>query len=51
MFPLLVIVHDAVARYHGHLSRGTQETTEAIHARRLALKGIAAIINATRNAA
>jgi phosphoenolpyruvate carboxylase len=51
VFPLLVIVHDAVARYHGHLSRGTQETTEAIHARRLALKGIAAIINATRNAA
>lgn len=51
VFPLLVIVHDAFARYHVHLDRGTQNSADAIHARKMALKGIAAVINATRNAA
>lgn len=51
VFPLLVIVHDAFARYNSHCSRGTQDSPEAMHARKMALKGIAAVINATRNAA
>jgi phosphoenolpyruvate carboxylase len=51
VFPLLVIVHDAFARYNAHCRRGTQDSPEAMHARKMALKGIAAVINATRNAA
>lgn len=51
VFPLLVIVHDAFARYGDHCARGTQDSPEAVHARKMALKGIAAVINATRNAA
>jgi phosphoenolpyruvate carboxylase len=51
VFPLLVIVHDAFARYNDHCARGTQDSPEAVHARKMALKGIAAVINATRNAA
>jgi len=51
VFPLLVIVHDAFSRYNAHCSGGTQDSPEAVHARKMALKGIAAVINATRNAA
>jgi phosphoenolpyruvate carboxylase len=51
VFPLLVIVHDAFARYNQHCRQGTQDSPEAMHARKMALKGIAAVINATRNAA
>lgn len=51
VFPLLVIVHDAFARYNELCGRGTASTAEAIYARKMALKGIAAVINATRNAA
>jgi phosphoenolpyruvate carboxylase len=51
VFPLLVILHDAFARYLDHVARGTQDTPEAKLARKMALKGIAAVINATRNAA
>jgi len=51
VFPLLVIVHDAFARYNEHCRRGTQNSAEAVYARKMALKGVAAVINATRNAA
>ena len=51
LLPLLVIVHDAFARYHDEVSQGNANTTKAAQARRMALKGIAAVINATRNAA
>ena len=49
--PLLVIVHDAFARYNEHCRNGTLDGAAAEEARRMALKGIAAVINATRNAA
>jgi phosphoenolpyruvate carboxylase len=51
VFPLLVIVHDAFARYNEHCRNGTEQSPEAMRARKMALKGIAAVINATRNAA
>jgi len=51
VLPLLVIVHDAFARYENEVSQGKANTPEAVQARRVALKGIAAVINATRNAA
>ena len=51
VLPLLVIVHDAFARYNDHRRHGTLDCKSAVEARRMALKGIAAVINATRNAA
>jgi phosphoenolpyruvate carboxylase len=51
VLPLLVIVHDAVAKYSEFRRADKLETPEADEARRMALKGIAAVINATRNAA
>jgi phosphoenolpyruvate carboxylase len=51
ILPLLVIVHDAFTRYHEHRRNGTLDCDSAGEARRMALKGIAAVINATRNAA
>ena len=51
VLPLLVIVHAAVARYNEHRRNGNLDSMPAIEARRMALKGIAAVINATRNAA
>lgn len=51
VLPLLVIVHHAVAKYNEYRRADNTETPEAIEARRMALKGIAAVINATRNAA
>ena len=51
VLPLLVIVHDAFARYNDLVSRGRAECEDAVQARKMALKGIAAVINATRNAA
>ena len=51
VLPLLVIVHDAFARYNEHRRNGTLDSKPAAEARRMALKGIAAVINATRNAA
>ena len=51
ILPLLVIVHDAFARYNAEANQGRGEEPAAAQARRMALKGIAAVINATRNAA
>ncbi len=51
VLPLLVIVHDAFARYNDLVSRGRADCEDAVRARKMALKGIAAVINATRNAA
>jgi phosphoenolpyruvate carboxylase len=51
ILPLLVIVHDAFSRYNEHRRNGTLDCEAAGEARRMALKGIAAVINATRNAA
>jgi phosphoenolpyruvate carboxylase len=51
VLPLLVIVHDAFARYNDQASHGHADSEEATRARKMALKGIAAVINATRNAA
>ncbi len=51
VLPLLVIVHAAFARYNEHRRDGTLDCPSAIEARKMALKGIAAVINATRNAA
>jgi phosphoenolpyruvate carboxylase len=51
ILPLLVIVHDAFARYNADLREGRANSERAAQARRMALKGIAAVINATRNAA
>ena len=51
ILPLLVIVHDAFACYNAHRRAGSLDSKEAIQARIMALKGIAAVINATRNAA
>jgi phosphoenolpyruvate carboxylase len=51
MLPLLVIVHDAFFRYHQEAAQGRRDSNVAVEARRMALKGIAAVINATRNAA
>lgn len=50
VLPLLVIVHHAVAQYNQLNKKGT-DSTELHAAQRMALKGIAAVINATRNAA
>ncbi|HMA95305.1 MAG TPA: phosphoenolpyruvate carboxylase [Polyangiaceae bacterium] len=49
--PLLVIVQAAYQAYLQHERAGTTDSQEAVRARRLSMKGIAAIINATRNAA
>jgi phosphoenolpyruvate carboxylase len=51
VLPLVLIVHDALARWNENRAAGTLESMEAQRARKLALKGIAAVINATRNAA
>jgi len=51
VLPLLVIVHDAFARYNEYRLAGKLNCEAAVEARRMALKGIAAVINATRNAA
>ena len=51
VLPLLVIVHAAFARYNEHRRNGTLDSESAAHDRRMALKGIGAVINATRNAA
>jgi len=51
VLPLLVVVHDAFARYNEHRAAGSLDSPAAVDARRMALKGIAAVINATRNAA
>ena len=51
ILPLVVIVHDAFARYLAEVRAGNADTPTAAQARRMALKGIAAVINATRNAA
>lgn len=51
VLPLLVVVHDAFTRYNEHRAAGTLDTEAAAVARKMALKGIAAVINATRNAA
>jgi len=51
VLPLLVIVQDAIVRYLEHQRNGTAESPAAVPLRKLSLKGIAAIINATRNAA
>ncbi len=51
VLPLLVIVHDAFARYNEYRANGTLGCAAAAESRRMALKGIAAVINATRNAA
>lgn len=51
VLPLLVIVQAAYRDYIRHQRGGTAETAEALSSKKLSLKGIAAIINATRNAA
>lgn len=51
VLPLLVIVQAAYRAYLQHEREGSAETPEALRLRKLSLKGIAAIINATRNAA
>ena len=51
VLPLLVIVHDAFARYNTLANQGQASCADAIQARKMALKGMAAVINATRNAA
>jgi phosphoenolpyruvate carboxylase len=51
VLPLLVIVHDAFARYNEARAHGQVDDKEAVQARKMALKGMAAVINATRNAA
>ncbi len=51
ILPLLVLVHDAFARYHEEAAHGRPDSPVGQRARRMALKGIAAVINATRNAA
>jgi len=51
VLPLLVIVHHAVARYNECRRANNMDAPMATELRRMALKGIAAVINATRNAA
>ena len=51
LLPLLVIVHDAVARFNTLARQGHTDGKDAMSARKMALKGMAAVINATRNAA
>jgi len=51
VLPLLVIVHGAFARYNTLAHQGQANCAAAVQARKMALKGIAAVINATRNAA
>lgn len=51
LLPLLVIVHDAFARFTSFSREGRSDADEAVVARQMALKGMAAVINATRNAA
>lgn len=49
--PLLIIVQAAYHAYLQHERAGTADCQEALRAKKLSMKGIAAIINATRNAA
>jgi phosphoenolpyruvate carboxylase len=51
LLPLLVIVHDAFARFNSLSCQGRSDCDAAVVARQMALKGMAAVINATRNAA
>jgi phosphoenolpyruvate carboxylase len=51
VLPLLVIVHDSFARFNGLSRLGRADCEEAVLARKMALKGMAAVVNATRNAA
>lgn len=51
LLPLLVIVHDAFARFNALSRQGQSDGHAAVVARQMALKGMAAVINATRNAA
>lgn len=51
MLPLLVIVQSAYVRYLELQRQDAADTGQAEQLRKLSLKGIAAIINATRNAA
>jgi phosphoenolpyruvate carboxylase len=51
VLPLVVVVHAAFARYNAERSSERADSAEATRARKMALKGIAAVINATRNAA
>lgn len=51
VLPLLVIVQAAYRTYLQHEREGNAEIPEALRLKKLSLKGIAAIINATRNAA
>ena len=51
VLPLLVIVHDAFARFNSLSQEGRADCDEGVRARKMALKGMAAVINATRNAA
>jgi phosphoenolpyruvate carboxylase len=51
LLPLLVIVHDAFARFIALSRQGQSDSDAAVVARQMALKGMAAVINATRNAA
>jgi len=51
VLPLLVIVQSAYLRYLEHQRAGTETEPAALQLKKLSLKGIAAIINATRNAA
>ena len=51
LLPLLVIVHDAFARFNSLARQGRSDCDAAVVARQMALKGMAAVINATRNAA
>ncbi|MGC4067702.1 MAG: phosphoenolpyruvate carboxylase [Polyangiaceae bacterium] len=51
VLPLLVIVSSSYLRYLQHQRAGTEQSADAERLRKLSLKGIAAIINATRNAA
>jgi phosphoenolpyruvate carboxylase len=51
VLPLLVIVHAAFERFNSLSREGRADCVEGISARKMALKGMAAVINATRNAA
>jgi phosphoenolpyruvate carboxylase len=50
VLPLLVLVHDTISRWNEHRALGMLESSDARFVQKLALKGIAAVINATRNA-
>lgn len=51
VLPLLVIVQSAYRRYLEYQRAGSENDRAALQLKKLSLKGIAAIINATRNAA